>query len=190
MYMTIDPMFVGIVLLLIYIVVGVIRNKADRLVKRVIVYSFVVYLLKVMQLTIGSFIIPPLHDEEIYGGGTQLFPFYFLWDLFRDYRHGGFDWFFWNTAKLSFYNFIMLMPLGMYIALLFKVRKAKWATFFIFLVSLVIETSQFIFSYYGVIMPRTFNVDDLLLNTAGGVFSFAIIEQVRRFVSRIKKGDA
>lgn len=185
--MTIDLMLVGIILLFVYVVLDFFRNKTKRLLRRIVWYSFFVYLLVVIRLTIGSVYIPPMQDEWFTEGRMQLVPFYFLWDLSQLYLHGGSDWFFWNSAKLTFYNFLMLMPLGVYAVILLKVRKRKWAALLIFLTSLLIETSQLILSERGFIMPRTFNVDDLLLNTLGGVFIFVITERIEYYAGFMKK---
>lgn len=87
---------------------------------------------------------------------------------------------FWNAAKLSFYNMIMLAPLGVYLPMLFKVSSVRKATRIIFLVSLTIETFQLIGGYIGLLARRTFNVDDLLLNTLGGVIGFMLFEFVKK----------
>lgn len=187
MNMTIDPILVGIILLSAYIVFDFFRNKTKRLLRRIVWYSFFIYLLVVIRLTIGGVYIPPMQEDWLTGGRLQLVPFYFLWDLSRLYIHGGSDWFFWNSAKLTFYNFLMLMPLGVYAVILLKIRKWKWGTLLIFLTSLLIETSQLILSERGFIMPRTFNVDDLLLNTIGGTLIFVITERIERYIGLIRK---
>ena len=55
---------------------------------------------------------------------------------------------------------------------------------YLFLTTLTIETYQAIFSYFGLVMMRTFNVDDLILNTLGGVLGYytykALIPRIRR----------
>jgi glycopeptide antibiotics resistance protein len=83
-------------------------------------------------------------------------------------------------------NMIMLFPLGLYLPLLFK----KINSFFkvlgaSFLVSLSIESLQFIITFLTPESPyfRTFDVDDLLLNTAGaaaGYICFLLITKTFR----------
>ncbi|WP_412766334.1 VanZ family protein [Sutcliffiella cohnii] len=36
-------------------------------------------------------------------------------------------------------------------------------------------------SYFGYIFPRSFNVDDLILNTIGGVVGYFVFEQMKKF---------
>ncbi|GAA0363687.1 VanZ family protein [Bacillus horti] len=57
----------------------------------------------------------------------------------------------------------------MYLALLFKWNSVKKATVVIFCSSLTIEFVQLISTNFGWLYGRAFNVDDLILNTLGGV---------------------
>jgi len=88
--------------------------------------------------------------------------------------------------RISFYNFIMLMPLGIYLAVLFNVKTLKKAALIVFFVSLTIEIYQLAFSYLGLVYPRSFNVDDIILNSLGGVAGYYISKlvftRVRGFV--------
>src|SRR5690625_875879 len=98
-----------------------------------ILYSFALHILFVFDLTIGSIVIPPLKDNMLI---TQLVPLFFIKDLFSLYKFSGIDWFFWNSLKLTFFNFIMLMPLGIYLSVLFKVKERVKSILIIFLVCL------------------------------------------------------
>lgn len=182
MYTIYDFTFVGVLLslILIYIVRDFFRNGKRITAIRILFYSFLFYLLIVAKLTMGSIIIPLLKDNVT---STQFVPFYFLKELFLRYRYDGLDWSFWNSLKLSFFNLIMLMPLAFYL-FFFKIRKKAKAFLIIFLVSFLIELSQLIFTYAGLIRPRTFNVDDLILNSTGGFIAFLLIVFVKYFASR------
>lgn len=177
MYAVYDVVVLGTLVLLLYIIGDFIKNKTKNLIRRIIFYSFVFYLLNVVQLTTGGIVIPP---QEDFLPTTQLTPFYFVGDLFHLYQAKGLDWFFWNAFKLTFFNFIMLMPLGIYLSLLYKVKRASKALLIIFLVSLTIETIQFAFPYLGLVRGRGFNVDDLIINTLGGVIGFILFESIRK----------
>ncbi|UPO90668.1 VanZ family protein [Niallia sp. Man26] len=179
MYAIYDIVFFGTIFLIIYIVVDFIRMKTSGLMKRLITYSFLYYLLHVAQLTTGGIILPPQHD---FLPTIQLVPFYFIKDWYNLYHYQGFDWFFWNSVKLSFYNLIMLCPLGVYISLLFKARKLSKAIGCIFLVSVTIEVLQLLLGYVGIVEGRAFDVDDLLLNTIGGGIGYIITEAVKKKV--------
>ncbi len=68
-------------------------------------------------------------------------------------------------------NVLLLAPLGVLLPLLSRrFRGVFRLTFCVALVSLAIETSQ------GTIIPgRSFDVDDILLNTLGGVLAYLLI---------------
>ncbi|MBO0587222.1 VanZ family protein [Sporosarcina sp. E16_8] len=175
---------IGLTGLLIYIIVDFVKRRFSSMLRRLVFYSFIFYLITVITLTTGRIIIPPIADGSL---RMQLIPFYFLWDLLN-FDVG--DWFFWNSVKLSFNNLIMLFPLGVYLSLLFNIKGMKKAAFLIFLSSLSIESSQLIFSSVGFLWGRTFNVDDLLLNTLGGVLGFMVFEFMKKmFTSRSIDGN-
>lgn len=186
MYVLINPLPYGLLLLVLYILADLFRKKRRNLVRRIVFYSFVFYLLNVIQLTMGSIMFPPQVFES-YGRRVQYLPFYFVFDLVRDYRMIGLDWYFWHSMKLSFYNYLMLMPLGVYFSLLFKMKNVKKVVLTVFSVSFAIEAFQLMLSYSGVIMMRTFNVDDLILNTAGGVTGFLVIELIGKTIRTLRK---
>lgn len=70
-------------------------------------------------------------------------------------------------------NFIMLMPLGIYLPLLYKRLSNFFVVLFVcFLVSAVIELLQLITSY------RSADIDDVLLNTAGAFTGFILYKLI------------
>ncbi|WP_207667889.1 VanZ family protein [Serpentinicella alkaliphila] len=81
----------------------------------------------------------------------------------------GFSWFFWNSVKLSALNVLLLLPLGIYLPVIFNVKDGKKVLIITFLASLNIEIYQAVFSFFGLVfIVRTTNVDDLILNTLVG----------------------
>src|SRR5690625_5976595 len=144
-----------------------------------IFYSFAFYILVVFDLTIGGIVIPPLKDNMLI---TQLVSLFFIKDLFSLYKFSGLDWFFWNSLKLTFFNFIMLMPLGIYLSILFKVKERGRSLLIILFISLGIETLQYSFTYLGMIMERGFNVDDIIVNTLGGFIAFVLCESITKAI--------
>ena len=188
MYFNLDIPVLFTIILLIYIIVDFIRKGKKNIVKRLVFYSFIFYMLNVFQVTTGGLNIPPYIENgyrEYWKSFFQLVPFRFVIEWIDHYHIRGLDWFFWNSVKLSFYNFIMLFPLGVYLHLLFEVKSWKRALKHLFFTSLTIEVYQIIFSYTGLIMSRSFNVDDLILNTLGGMmgyFMYAIVKE--KFLKR------
>jgi glycopeptide antibiotics resistance protein len=70
-------------------------------------------------------------------------------------------------------NFIMLMPLGFYLPLLYSRISSFFSVAVVsFLVSTAIETLQLITSY------RSADVDDILLNTLGACFGYLLFRQM------------
>lgn len=67
----------------------------------------------------------------------------------------------------------MLLPLGIYFPVLFNIKSVKKVALYTFLCSLIIESYQVVFSFFGFVYNRTFNVDDLLVNTLGGIAGYA-----------------
>ena len=173
---------IGRIFLLIFAIIDFMRHGKKNILKRFIFYSFIYYILNVIQLTTGGICIPPKEEFRIVT--YNFIPFRFLYDWIQKYNSTGFSWFFLKAVKLTVYNFIMLFPLGVYLPLLFGVKDIRRATMYLFLTTLTIETYQAIFSYFGLVMMRTFNVDDLILNTLGGVLGYytykALIPRIRR----------
>lgn len=170
----------GSIGLTIYIIVDLIRKRFDNILRRLIIYSFIFYLIIVAHLTIGNIQIPPSTGFV----SIQLIPFHFISDWFLVGQAG--DWFFWNSVKLSFYNLIMLYPLGVYYGLLFNSNSLKNTIKFVFLTSLTIETLQLILTSLGLLFRRGFDVDDLILNTIGGVIGYLSFRLIKKYSILIK----
>ncbi|MCM3110968.1 VanZ family protein [Lederbergia lenta] len=166
------------------IIADFIKNKTRNFLKRTLFYSFIIYLLNVAKLTLGVIHIPPF--AEMARIEIQFIPFYFVMDWIAIYRQNGLDWFFWNSVKLTFYNLIMLLPLGIYLSLLFNINTVKKAVLIVFLSSFIIEISQLILSGFGIISIRTFDVDDLILNTLGGYIGYRLWISIRKVLMHMK----
>lgn len=92
-------------------------------------------------------------------GGINIVPFRRSWELFRYYHAHGF----WSSILINFPgNILMFLPIGFFAALLSD--KPRWwkETLWTFGVSLFIEVFQLFVS-------RGTDVDDLILNTIGGL---------------------
>lgn len=185
-----DILNIMLFIFIIYIVIDCIRcfikKGKKNFFKRIIFYSFIFYLLNVISLTTGYVCIPPNaeYGHVIY---IQLIPFRFIYDFISVYNSGQSTWWVLMCVKLNFYNLIMLFPLGIYIPLLFNVRSIKKVTLYVFLTSLTIEIYQLIFSFFGILFARQFNVDDLMLNTLGGLMGALTYKIIRKiFLKKVK----
>jgi len=158
----------SILLLFGWIVFVTIRRKQNNLLQITVQASFFIYVFAVLQLT-GYFIL----FKEISSHGwwdkmneridthdrVNLEPFKTI-DIYQTF------------GKQVLGNFVMLLPLGIYLPLLYtKLRKAYsfFAVLLIcFFVSVGIELLQLATSY------RSADIDDVLLNTLGGGTGFII----------------
>ncbi|CAN7314189.1 VanZ family protein [Peribacillus frigoritolerans] len=159
---------IGCIGLIIYLLIDFKRNQFKNIIHRGIFYSFILYLIIVLHLTIGAIFIPPQTSNISF----QLIPLNFVGDLYIENVRG--TWFLLNSIKLYLYNLIMLFPLGIYLGILYKIKRVQKVIFIVLLTSLTIEILQPILSYFGLIFNRSFDVDDLILNTLGGVLGFLV----------------
>ena len=152
-----------------------------------IVYSFLLYLLCVYCL-----VILPLPTPEkaatLHGHKAQLIPFSFLADIVKQaeiqpgqpasWLHIFTGSAFWTTI----FNLFMTMPFGVYLRYYFCYHWRKTLRLS-FLLSLFFELTQLSGLYF--VYPgsyRLFDVDDLIVNTAGSMIGFAMAGPVSRLL--------
>ncbi|MCY7864614.1 VanZ family protein [Bacillus spizizenii] len=172
-----DFTYLWIMLSLLYFIYDLIKNrKKTRFVRKLIFISFLLYLCIVYHVVLGQvYLIPEKEFSQI---SIQLIPFAYLFEWVQLYNMSGLTWELINSVKLTFYNLLLLFPFGLYISLLWRNVGLKKLTILSFSTSLLIETLQLILSASGMIMVRTFNIDDLILNTLGSMFGFYIGKNV------------
>lgn len=148
-----------------------------------IVYSFIYYILNAYFMVILP--LPPIEEVALYTNPyMQLLPFQTILDFIDIWKEHpqilsllGSS-LFYTTA----FNFILLFPLGLYLRYYFQCSLKK--TFCLcFLVSLSFELLQ-LTGLLG-IYPRPyriFDVDDLLVNTLGGLFGYCITPLFAHFL--------
>jgi glycopeptide antibiotics resistance protein len=144
-------------------------------------YLFILYMLGLV-----SFALYPLPDDRLascqdYLVSPQLMPFLFIRDLGTDGLR----------ALLPVgMNVVFFVPLGVFAGVFFgwRLRTALIASFF---VSMVIETAQLTggFGLYPC-SYRQFNVDDLMINTLGGLLGYVLaLALPEAEVERARKGE-
>ena len=149
------------------------------LLRTAIVYSFVLYL-----LTAWFMVILPLPKidtvAKMTGPWAQLIPFSFIKDFFDHINISFTNISSWITAFKNpivytvLFNFALTLPFGVYLRYYFK-RKWWEVLILTFMLSLFFEVTQ-LSGLFG-IYPRPyrlFDVDDLLVNTTGGMLGFLI----------------
>ena len=167
----------SILFLFAWIIFVTIRRKQNNFIQVAIQASFFVYVFAVLQLT-GYFIL----FKEISSHGwwekmnhriethdrVNLEPFKTI-DIYQ------------TLGKQILGNFVMLLPLGIYLPLLYKsFRKAYYffvVLFICLLVSVGIELLQLATSY------RSTDVDDVLLNTLGGGAGFLLFQLIKIIIT-------
>ena len=154
-----------------------------------IIYSFAFYLLCAYFLIILP--LPSISDvASLDIPRTQLIPFKFIYDLVFDTS--------FNIKKLmnlsSFYvplfNILLTIPFGMYLRYFFKydLKKTILASF---LLSMFFELTQLSGLYF--IYPRNyrlFDVDDLILNTFGGICGYIIFRPFNNILPKREEIDS
>jgi len=113
------------------------------------------------------------------GARFQFIPFEFVADLVAKLNDYGLGYRFLTALKLYFFNFIMLMPFGVYLAIYFQVKSIKRAVLIILSMTLGIEILQAILSESRlVISSRTTSIDDVILNAAGATIAYVISKKI------------
>ena len=160
----------GVCIMFLVMILGVYKKKQETFLQGSIQSSFLVYVFMVLTLT-GYFIL----FREIAAHGwwhrvlhrvqtkerINLHPFL----MFRQFRLA-------STQVIG--NLVMLLPLGIYIPLLFPGLSGFFRVFIICLcVSISIELMQLITSV------RSTDIDDVILNTSGAVIGYILYKFLR-----------
>ena len=167
----------SILLLFVWIVFVTIRRKQNNFLQVTVQASFFVYVFAVLQLT-GYFILfkeisshdwwDKMNDRIVRHDRVNLEPFKTI-DIYQTF------------GKQILGNFVMLLPLGIYLPLIYtRLRKAYnffAVSLICFLVSVGIELLQLATSY------RSTDIDDVILNTLGGGAGFLIYQLIKSIVT-------
>ena len=163
--------------------------------KSVIIYLFVFYLLCAYFLVILP--LPKISEVAMMTSPrVQLIPFDFLIDFVSKSSFNIMDIHTYISAMKESYfyvpifNIILTIPFGMFLRYFFKCNM-KETIIYTFLLSLFFELTQLSGLYF--IYPRgyrLFDVDDLLLNTLGGVLGFLMCRPFIKFVPKIDEVNA
>ena len=171
-------LFLVLTVFLLYgwIILEIIKRKQRSLLQVGIQSSFHVYVFMVLTLT-GFFILfrevsaNDWYDKLLIRIEKKDRVNFELFKIFRIYELS-------NTQILG--NFLMLLPMGIYLPLLYKKASSFFPVFIIsILVSVFIEFLQLITSY------RSADVDDVLLNSTGACAGFLLFAVARAIYFRI-----
>ncbi|MGE7954245.1 VanZ family protein [Lysinibacillus xylanilyticus] len=150
--------------------------------KTIIMFSFIFYFLSALCLVLLPF--PETRDTcSLQSADTvyyNLHPFQFVTDILEDsgiVLTNPSTWLYIAKQPAffqAFYNFLLLMPFGVYLRYFLKKREYwKRAFLFSFLLTLFYEVTQ-VTGIYGIFncAYRIFDVDDLILNSVGALLGF------------------
>lgn len=160
-----------------------------------LIFLFIYYLMNAYFLVILP--LPPIYEvNTTYTEMMQLVPFQFILDIARE---SSLNLIQPNTYLKALkepvftqvlYNIVMVIPFGIFMRYLFK-KDLKQTFFYSLLLSLFFELSQLsglFFIYSG--PYRLFDVDDLILNTFGGILGYAVTPYLTYFIPSIDKVDS
>ena len=147
-----------------------------------IIYSFILYMICVYFLAI--FPLPDRDSIDMNSPVCQLIPFSFIFDIIKECVNMDNIWLILTDSSVYtvLFNVLMFMPFGMYLRYYFK-NSLKKTIFFSFLFSLFLEVTQLTGLYFIYPHPyRLFDVDDLMINTLGGVLGYFIMGIFMKFL--------
>lgn len=159
--------------------------------KTLIFASFIFYLICAYYLVILP--LPSIKNlEKIKGPYTQLELFNFIKDFFKytvleisnikTYLPALKQ----NVVLQPLFNILLTVPFGIYIRFYKGNKKYLYVIILTFLLSLFYEITQLTGLYYIYPHPyRLFDVDDLLLNTLGGVLGYFLARYLLKFIPSI-----
>ncbi|RXI46978.1 VanZ family protein [Clostridium tetani] len=156
--------------------------------------AFVFYIISAFYL-----VILPLPDRNFVPKHIihpQLIPFNFIGDFFKEYSNLVARGFSTYSSILKnrglwqvFFNVLLLTPLGFFLRYFYNINFKK-ALAISFLTSLFFEVTQLtgIFGIYKYAY-RLFDVDDLMLNTIGGVIGYYLVPISKKILPNIDEID-
>ena len=178
---------IAVVFTIPYVAFNYHRYGSVLSLRAVIVYTFILYLLCVYCLVILPFPSPE-QAAALHGHQAQLTPFAFVGDILRscDFqwsRPGTWLSVLSTSAFLTTaFNLLMTMPFGAYLRYYFRCGWVKTLVLS-FLLSLFFEVTQYTGLYF--LFPgsyRLFDVDDLIVNTLGGMAGYLFGGLAGRFL--------
>lgn len=129
------------------------------------------YFCGVLAVTLMPFALPVFKGNSLYLQTVNLIPFV---DVIAN-RQG--------AVREVFLNVLMLMPYG-FLTPLMKDMTWKKITLQSFLFSFAIEFVQLLYCRAGILSSRTFDVTDLITNTAGGLIGYLICQSIKKRIRR------
>lgn len=148
--------------------------------KRVILYSFIFYLISLIQIKFGGFTLPqnPADSSRTFISTNEWFG---IFDTMN------FELSMWSSSAMV-YNVILFIPLGIYLFFLFNLKNNKKAISIIILSCLVIDIAQFFLGWTGITISSFGYLDIiyLLFNISGGVLGIHLVKYTVNLIRSYK----
>lgn len=167
--------FISFLISIPFILIEYHKFGSISFLKSFIIFSFIFYMLCAYFLVI----LPLPERSEVLLLTTprfQLIPFKFIYDFIKE-----------KAFVVSLFNILLTMPFAIYIRYYFKTDLKK-TILYTFLLSLFFEITQLSGLYF--LYPRSyrlFDIDDLFLNTLGGLLGYLIAPLIIKYLpERVK----
>lgn len=165
--------FIALIISAPFILIQYHKYGSISLRKALIIYSFTLYMICAYYLVILP--LPKLSDvAKLTTPRMQLIPLSFIFDLIKNINR--------STILVPLFNIFLTIPFGIYLRYFFKcdIKKTIKYTFLLTLFYELTQLSGLYFIYKR--GYRLFDVDDLLLNTLGGIIGYYI---AKPFIKRL-----
>lgn len=165
----------GFLVLLVYIFIDVFLDYFRKEIKpnqrRVTLYSFLFYLLCLLQIKVGGITLLPLNPAD----NSRSFITANDWFGIFDRIH--FNMYLWSYSAIV-YNFLLLLPLGIFLFVLFHFNNRNKAFFLVILCCLGIELLRLLLGSFSLVPRHIGSVDGifLLCNMLGGIVGISIVK--------------
>lgn len=170
--------------LLIYIFIDIFFDyfrKVEKInKKRVILYSFIFYLICLIQIKFGGFTLPQ-NPADISRTFISTNDWFGIFDMMN------FKISMWSYSSMV-YNVILFIPLGIFLFLLFNLISNKKAISMVILSCLVIDVARLLLGWTGFTISsvRYLDIVYLLFNISGGVLSIFLVKYIVNFIRSYK----
>lgn len=164
----------GFILLLSYIFIDIFldyfrKSKSSNL-NRILLYSFLFYLLSLIQIKFGGITLPLIDPAD----SQSTFIYEGAWFGLFDTMHFNISTFSYSAI---FYNLVILLPLGIYLSVLFDLKSNLKAVTLVALICIGIEIIHLLFGKMGMIlggMNYLMTIISLFINIFGGTIGFLL----------------
>jgi hypothetical protein len=175
----------GFLFLLVYIFLDIFldffRKETRSNLRRVLLYSFLFYLMSLLQIKFGGITLPPQNPADLNSGFISTNDWFGIYDTM--YVKVSMWW-----PSSVFYNVLLLIPLGIYLSVLFNLNSLKRVTSIVISSCIGIGVSQLLLESLGLIIKSSNRTDIiyLLFNILGGILGFLLVKLTIKIINSSK----